>query len=254
MSTSGCCCRSPRSSGSPRVGSVGGVVMAGFFHPRAVLKPTGAVVDSAGETRRIRSSTPLSVVTSRSPSRADVTNRSRPNCCSARGDVPTRGAGRVEVEEQEPASLRRGDGQGAAGHPTPRRAPTPRPRWRWSGTPEDQAASCWMPGSDWSVIGDRLVVAGNRVPAVVAARDEPVDLVVAVAAVLDRPERAVIALGKTLHVAVAVGEDEPPWPWSPGVGVVWQGAPVLAVHAQHLAAQRVEVAGVGADGRVSACR
>ena len=55
----------------------------------------------------------------------------------------------------------------------------------------------------------RLVVAGHRVPPVVAAVLEQVDLVVAVGAVLDRPQDAVAALGEALDVAVAVGDDVP---------------------------------------------
>ena len=53
----------------------------------------------------------------------------------------------------------------------------------------------------------RLVVARSGLPAVVATFPQPVDLVVAVGALLDRPHHAVGAQREPLHVAVAVGVD-----------------------------------------------
>src|SRR5262249_34389077 len=99
---------------------------------------------------------------------------------------------------------------------------------------------------------DRLVVAGNRVPAVVGTVAEQVDLVVAVGSVLDRPQGAVGALRQALHVAVA-----------PGVDVALHlvlgiGPPVLRpglagepVESQRLPAVRREVARVGPDGGIA---
>jgi hypothetical protein len=56
------------------------------------------------------------------------------------------------------------------------------------------------------VVGRVACGPGHRVPAVVALLGEPVDLVVAVAALLDGPHRAVGAAGQPLHVEVPVRE------------------------------------------------
>lgn len=97
-----------------------------------------------------------------------------------------------------------------------------------------------------------LVVARHRVPAVVAAAHQAVDLVVAEAAVLHRPQRAVVALGQALDVAVAVGEDVAlALAARPRERVARPGLPGRPVQAQRLAAERGEPARVPAHGGVA---
>ena len=233
--------------------------MASFFRERARLKPAGSALWNAtggdrqrGETRSTRSPVPLSVVTSRSPLRADVTERSRPNRRSACGRV---------TETTAPASSKRrkiiSESFSTATASVPSRLPHCEPRTQVApdvamvGSPDDHAASCWSARERLVGHRDGLVVARDRVPAVVAAGDEPVDLVVAEAAVLHRPQGAVGPLGEALHVAVAVRPHEPACAARRRERVVGHRGARPPVDAQHLAAQRVEVARVRAHGGVA---
>ena len=168
------------------------------------------------------------------------------------GADPLEPAAVVELHEEHALVLQHRDGQGAA-----QRAPLLADHEGRAAGGDGRVAG-GPPGlallAGQGLVGHRhrLVVAGHGVPAVVTALDQLVDLVVAVAAVLDRPQRAVGALGEPLHVAVAVGEDVALLLVARlHEGVPRPGVAGAAVQAQHLAAQGGQVAGVGADGGVA---
>ena len=87
--------RPGRGPGAP--GSIAGGVMGLFFRVPGGSNPRdrGGWPTQRGETRSTRSSAPLSVVSSRSPLRAEVTERSRPK--------RARTAGRVDRDQRAPA-------------------------------------------------------------------------------------------------------------------------------------------------------
>ena len=108
-------------------------------------------------TRRDRStgSLPalLSVVTMQVAVAADVTDGSRPNCARGSAGSPRRVSPCRPAQEVISASL------STATVGVPSRRPHCEPRTQAApdvamvGVPDDQTASCWKPGSDWSVIG-----------------------------------------------------------------------------------------------------
>ena len=159
---------------------------------RKLYRAAGAGEPQRGRTRRITSlPSPLSVVTRRSPPGArDRAGSGRTG--AARGAPGPAGACRSasNVRKSDPLAFRHGDRQGAVeGAPLAvDEAAAGGREGRVAGAP---AGVDLLAGQRLVGHRDPLVVAGHRVVAVVAAVDEPVDLVVAVGALLDRPQGAV---------------------------------------------------------------